>query len=871
MNHEHAFASSLSRGIPPLEAADFFVRVKKANWADPPDETGALEGQFAAPLEQVLLKLTEVISAKFKLMVTYHIYAESMRDPAQHAIGEVFHAHAEMERAAAEAYLKRAATLGGPVHLPEIETPPASSDPIGILKIIVRAEQEAIALQRELKDMVGEDNPFRFQIEQFLIEDQHHHDEAWQMLPQETTPAPVLGVGGEESAAGAPAEAAEPLAAPPQASSAPGPSEEAPPPAPAAAAKPPAPKAESKPEPKPESKPEDKAKEAMARFRQKLAGMASDIIGDMDPNYKKRLLQEVADKNLVDDARLAAQGKIHPSKVTPSAVSSVRASGGPGSHWGDPIAALGEGKGALHVLGHNAGLLGAGTAVGAGLGALSGGTRSRAQTKRLEEGGPIQRWAAEHPRASSAILGGLTAGGGIAGGLAAPELMRPILGRHSHLMDVPGIVGGTLLPGMGLMALDKTLKNREDAAAAKTASARFLEGLRKLALMPQGLPEAGTSTDPGAAPTPEQQNAVMPQPSMAAPGPQPPMATPPGARQYEGTNYLEAEAIARQAQAQNESQFYQQQAQQAQAGAADAANQLQQIQGQLDQLQQQVDESQNQVMAAQQEAVTANDQMLNQATLAARMRMGMQQLRAQMMEIASQDPEQLAAAAGGPTPMDVGNQAAQAAQGPAALPAQGAPAGAGADPNAVDPMTGQPAAEPPQAGTPEAAPGAQAQEGSTPSGAGGGESKSSPEPKEKSDDKGGETTVSIKKGSAPAVRIKVADTLGQEFAKKLPYMGAGALIGGAAAVHGADKRVQSLREQVDALKGQQDGGFAKSLELAKAHMALSEAEEAKQHPYRAALKGGLAGAGLGAAVGGAVQAIPPAYQRLSSAIQTLRA
>src|SRR5262245_26377303 len=104
MNHEQAFARSLSRSIPPMEAAGFFQRLKTAGWADPPDETGALEGQFAAPLEQVIAKLTEVIAAKFKLMMAYHIYAESMRDPAQHGIGEVFHEHAEQERAAAEAY-----------------------------------------------------------------------------------------------------------------------------------------------------------------------------------------------------------------------------------------------------------------------------------------------------------------------------------------------------------------------------------------------------------------------------------------------------------------------------------------------------------------------------------------------------------------------------------------------------------------------------------------------------------------------------------------------------------------------------------------------------------------------------------------------
>lgn len=209
------FDAGILNGIPQHVAADYFLHIKKAGWADAPDETGVLEGQFAAPVEQVIASISEVAAAKFKLMVAYHIYAESMRGLAQHPIGEVFHEHAEMERAAAEAYLKRAAVLGsGPVHLPEIETPPASSDPIGIIMVLARAEQEAIAAQTELRQMVGELNPLGFQIEQFMIEDQHHLDELWQMLPQDLAHSPVIEQGPASGEA-LPSEGAEvPVAAP---------------------------------------------------------------------------------------------------------------------------------------------------------------------------------------------------------------------------------------------------------------------------------------------------------------------------------------------------------------------------------------------------------------------------------------------------------------------------------------------------------------------------------------------------------------------------------------------------------------------------------------------------------------------------------
>ena len=191
--NKNQFEHALLGGIPQHEAASFFLRIKKASWADAPDETGALEGQFVAPIEQVISTLTEVIAAKFKLMMAYHVYAESMRGIAQHGVSEVFHEHAEMERAAAEAYLKRAAVLGGgPVHLPEIEPPPASSDPVGIAMLMARAEQEAIASQGALKQMVGEQNPLAFAIAQYMIEDQHHLDELWQMLPQDLARTPVI-------------------------------------------------------------------------------------------------------------------------------------------------------------------------------------------------------------------------------------------------------------------------------------------------------------------------------------------------------------------------------------------------------------------------------------------------------------------------------------------------------------------------------------------------------------------------------------------------------------------------------------------------------------------------------------------------------
>jgi bacterioferritin (cytochrome b1) len=199
--------------IPLHEAAAFFHKIKKAGWDEPPDLTGQLEGQFNVPTTEVAGFLAQVITAKFKMVMAYYTYAESMRDLAQHSVGEVFHEHAQQELSAAEYYLKRAAVLGGPVALQEVEPPPASTDPVHIVQVMMRAEQEAIALQRQLKEMVGESNPMKVEVEEKLAQDQHHLDELWQMLPSELHDA-------AQGAMGAPAGPAD--GAPPAESSGPG-------------------------------------------------------------------------------------------------------------------------------------------------------------------------------------------------------------------------------------------------------------------------------------------------------------------------------------------------------------------------------------------------------------------------------------------------------------------------------------------------------------------------------------------------------------------------------------------------------------------------------------------------------------------------
>lgn len=1026
-------------GIPFAEASNFFYKVKTAGWTDPPDEEGLLEGQFAAPVEQVVAKLTEVIAAKFRLAVAYQIYAQTMRGLARQSVADDFLEHACQEQEAAEAYLKRAAVLGGgPVHVPEIETPPASSQPIDILMRMARAEQEGIAAQRELRDLVGQDNPLCHQIEDFMVVDQYHLDELWQLLPQDAHPSsPIVpGEGGEGLPAegGEGGEGGELIPAGEEDV----PTEELPPEATGAEGAPPVEGEELPPE---EGLPPEGEEEAVA--------------GEELPPEEAVVEEEPAPPTVKSDKKKTASVSLAKLKeVAHSAgeAASKKAKGGWDAWNGvDPRSFINKDS-------ITPGRLAAAGAAGWGLrGALAGGL-SKATTseqdlkKEYGSANRLERAAIRHPELAGALKYG-PIGAGLGAGIgfaaqkkpvhAAASIAAPFLAKHvaggmldSHLKDKEraalqaareeskeGSVSSALKSGLkavgkgakrygelvsgskatklmrksvthtrkahqvaemglkdakhfggkghipkevgeqfarkfkrhtfaarelggraksefrksdvvrgatgaavlGTLAKsnhsqgkrleegrikDKLQKEKNKHAAAKTdaelketgreravtnvaaeghrdrlrrgerygstagsalgaiggaaagrtpitraaggalgylvggkigktvgeevdihknASARFRMALSKL-----GYAVGQDVEDPGAATTPEGQLAPPETPPAAGQEPQPMMANPPGFQRFNPVNYLEAEATGRAAQEQGESAFYRNKAQAAETQVQSMGQMVQTIQQQLDQLTQQAASSGSMVMQANQEAAAAHDSALQQATLAARMRMGMQALRAQMMEIASQDPEQLSAAAGGPTPTEVGQQMGQGEQ-------QGQAQDAGQQQTPDPSAQAEPGAQP---GTPGAAPAEGSQPGTPPPGAGApGQPAAETQPS---------SSESVQSPDQSAEMQQKVSSMRETLRSAAPYVGVGAAAGAFDGVRQGG-RVDAIQQKVDELKGQQDGGFAKALQLAHTQMNLAQAEDAKRRPVIAGLKGGLRGAGMGAAAAGVVQ------------------
>lgn len=371
--------------------------------------------------------------------------------------------------------------------------------------------------------------------------------------------------------------------------------------------------------------------------------------------------------------------------------------------------------------------------------------------------------------------------------------------------------------------------------------------------------------------------------------------------------WMQNEMGGQQAQSAASEDYYKQRYMEAQQQLEAATQASEQAGQQAAQLQQQAEQSQLAVTSAQsqaqqatslamQQVMQAGDEKLQQQMQAAQMRMAFQDMRGQLMNLASQEP---------PTQV----LADPAAQGMAG----GAPQ--------VDPATGQPVQ-----GQPQDPAGAQAGQGPA-AGAPAGQPSpvGAPAPAESESSEGadkgkGGTSVTVKHGGATPFKRGVADAVRDkvlhhltgpvlmhrgEVAEGAGHMvgatglsavglsgafgagrlseqkknrektasfrehalgaGLGALVGGAGtALEGSglgDASRENLKKNISALE-QEQGSFPQAMRLVASKALLGGSEAAKEHPIGASIVGSLAGAGIGAATEPAIRSLVGSGRRL---------
>lgn len=178
---------------------------KMADYAPPAEggEAQTLGGDFKAPIADVLSAIQTMIETELTTAYAYRAYAQSLRGIAREALAEEFEEHADQETDHAEYLMRRATVLGGALQLPPIQPPVGSMDPVDIVRRMVRIEQEGLAKWRLLHSLIGDSNPMKFKIEEYMTEEEEHTDDLIRMLPEGDMPS---ALESEVSALQAPPE-----------------------------------------------------------------------------------------------------------------------------------------------------------------------------------------------------------------------------------------------------------------------------------------------------------------------------------------------------------------------------------------------------------------------------------------------------------------------------------------------------------------------------------------------------------------------------------------------------------------------------------------------------------------------------------------
>lgn len=145
-----------------------------------PLAVSAEEGLFAIPQDQMLRMLQKALKLKYTAMLMYVNYGDRIRSHFRDAVYEHFQEHMSEERTSCYDLAMKITALGGEpeVQVGKIPSTPAIAE---MFMHLMQLEKQLIAGQREILSACGDHVGLRILIENSLLEDQRHLDDARRM------------------------------------------------------------------------------------------------------------------------------------------------------------------------------------------------------------------------------------------------------------------------------------------------------------------------------------------------------------------------------------------------------------------------------------------------------------------------------------------------------------------------------------------------------------------------------------------------------------------------------------------------------------------------------------------------------------------
>lgn len=145
-----------------------------------PSAVSAEEGLFAVPQERVLASLQKVLKLKYTAVLMYMNYGDRVRSHFRDTVYDHFQAHMLEEREACYDLAMKITALGGE---PEVQVAkvPSTASMAEMFMWVMQAEKTLILQLRELLAVCGDNVGLRVLLENMLLADQRHLDDARRM------------------------------------------------------------------------------------------------------------------------------------------------------------------------------------------------------------------------------------------------------------------------------------------------------------------------------------------------------------------------------------------------------------------------------------------------------------------------------------------------------------------------------------------------------------------------------------------------------------------------------------------------------------------------------------------------------------------
>ena len=183
--------ADLSIGQPTTTPAPAEPSAEPALQQEPPPPTASAgvhplavspeEGLFAVPQEQMLKLLQKALKLKYTAVLMYMNYGDRIRSHFRDAVYDHFQAHMMEERTACYDLAMKITAPGGEPEV-QVSKVPSTASLGEIFMHVMQAEKLLIQGQRDILAVCGEHTGLRILIENSLLQDQQHLDDARRMM-----------------------------------------------------------------------------------------------------------------------------------------------------------------------------------------------------------------------------------------------------------------------------------------------------------------------------------------------------------------------------------------------------------------------------------------------------------------------------------------------------------------------------------------------------------------------------------------------------------------------------------------------------------------------------------------------------------------